>query len=199
MKSKLISLVLISVLLPFAEAKGQNSNQLASICSYINGSFGMESRRLTATSKAPTSPSYGKTIDSILGGMNQEVKKAFKKAWKISAAGTSSVEGLVLIFRKPDGSLQARVQNSTNEMRQVSFRWIPNILAVVHTHPNNVNPAPGGKDLLVADRFQIPVFTITDRGMFVYDPATGKIIRVMPGFSWLPDKCRENLSASVKP
>jgi hypothetical protein len=48
------------------------------------------------------------------------------------------------------------------------------IIAVVHTHPNMANPEPRGPDLLIADEFQVPMFTITLAGMYLYDPATGE-------------------------
>ena len=41
------------------------------------------------------------------------------------------------------------------------------------------------EDLRTADRFGIPVLTITRRGMHVYDPDTKKISLVREGLDWL--------------
>jgi hypothetical protein len=131
---------------------------------------------------------YGSVVAFILANMTEEVKTEFEKAWNISFGGASPVEGLVLLYRRPDGSLLAKAQDITNESRKVSFKWTPSILAVVHTHPNTESPHPSRDDVWLSDRFRVPVFTITIRGMFAYDPATRKISRVMKNLTWLPHK-----------
>ena len=69
--------------------------------------------------------------------------------------------------------------------KRFTFGWTDDIIAVVHTHPNGYDPKPTGKDLLLADRFRIPIFTLTQRGMYVYDPETRKISVVQDGLDWL--------------
>jgi hypothetical protein len=56
---------------------------------------------------------------------------------------------------------------------------------VVHTHPNGFSSEPSGIDLDIADKHRVPVFTITSRGMFVYDPANKKTWKVLDGLAWL--------------
>ncbi|HEX6729553.1 MAG TPA: hypothetical protein VF074_06065, partial [Pyrinomonadaceae bacterium] len=65
-----------------------------------------------------------------------------------------------------------------------SFVWDPNTIAVVHTHPNNREPEPHGRDLVVANRFGVPVLTITSKGMYMYDPTTKQITRVHKRLDW---------------
>jgi hypothetical protein len=48
-----------------------------------------------------------------------------------------------------------------------------------------VDPKPNGQDLQLADKFGVPVFTLTQRGMYVYDPATKKVTRIQEGLDWL--------------
>jgi hypothetical protein len=120
-----------------------------------------------------------------LMSIDEEVRKEFEKAWRVSTCGTKNVEGLVLLYRMRDGSIAARSQGNSNEYKRFSFAWSPTIIAVVHTHPNSEAPAPHGADLDLANRFQIPVFTITSRGMFGYDPATRKITRIQNNLDWL--------------
>ncbi|HEX5733037.1 MAG TPA: hypothetical protein VF131_09405 [Blastocatellia bacterium] len=175
MRSKLIASVIVFVLLSFIQVEAQDCGQLAAISSFTNGKREAMGHQ----------PSYGRAIDFILANMTEQVRKEFEKAWDTSGAGTSAVEGLVLLYRLPDGSLLAKVQDTTNESRKVSFKWTPSIIAVVHTHSNMGEARPLGDDLVVSNRFQIPVFTITNRGMFVYDPATKKISRVMKNLTWL--------------
>ena len=75
--------------------------------------------------------------------------------------------------------------------QQFSFAWTAAILAVVHTHPNRTDAKPLREDLRLADRFGIPVFTITLRGMYVYDPYTKKTSRVQDGLDWLESSRRK--------
>ena len=70
------------------------------------------------------------------------------------------------------------------------------MIAVVHTHPNGVDPKPAGHDLRLADRFGVPVFTITQRGMYVYDPELKKTSMVQDGLDWL-DSSRWNQDRNV--
>ena len=90
-----------------------------------------------------------------------------------------------MVYSSPDGSILARSQGKSAEQKHFTFGWTSNIIAVVHTHPNGVDPKPAGDDLRLADRFGVPVFTITQRGMYVYDPDTRKTTMVQHGLDWL--------------
>ncbi len=74
---------------------------------------------------------------------------------------------------------------ATNENRQFTFSWHPATIAIVHTHPNASDPKPQDEDIAVADRHHVPIFTITSRGMYVYDPGTRKLSKVMSNLDWL--------------
>jgi hypothetical protein len=128
---------------------------------------------------------YGEKTASIISMIDDVATKEFRKAWHVSRNGSDGFEGLVLVYRTPKGSISARSQGRSDEQKQFSFDWTANIIAVLHTHPNSVDPKPCGHDLLLADRFGVPVFTITQRGMYVYDPATKKISLVQQGLDWL--------------
>jgi hypothetical protein len=89
------------------------------------------------------------------------------------------------VYPTPDGATLAISQGKSDEQKRFTFGWAANIIAVVHTHPNGVDPKPAGDDLRLADRFGVPVFTITQRGMYVYDPDTRKTSMVQDGIDWL--------------
>jgi len=91
----------------------------------------------------------------------------------------------VLLYRGRNGTLIARSEGCTNERLSFSFEWSPNVIAVVHTHPNNSSPEPQRNDLQIADTFHVPIFTITNRGMFVYDPSKKKTSKISSGLTWL--------------
>jgi hypothetical protein len=125
------------------------------------------------------------SIDFIVGAIDDQTRAEFQKAWWIAGGGVKSIEAVVLLYRGRNGSLIARSQGCTNQRLSFSFAWSPNAIAIVHTHPNNASPEPQRNDLQIADKFGVPVFTITNRGMFVYDPVSKKTRKVLSDLTWL--------------
>ena len=121
----------------------------------------------------------------VLFLFDRSIVKEFNRAWRRAAAGTAAVEAVVLIVRNADGSVKAIAPAATNEYHRLSFRWQPGTVAVLHTHPNHSDPRPQPADIAIAERFQVPMFTLTIQGMFLYDPATGLISKVQNGIDWL--------------
>ena len=131
------------------------------------------------------SNSYGEKAAFIISKIDVAVAREFQTAWHVSHNGSDGFEGLVLVYPTTDGSILARSQGKSGEQKHFTFGWTANIIAVVHTHPIDVDPRPVGDDLRLADRFGVPVFTITKRGMYVYDPDTRKTSQVKDGLDWL--------------
>jgi len=123
--------------------------------------------------------------DFAISKFDKQMVEAFGKAWRRSGNGSLPLEGVVLILRMADGGYSGREMGSTNEHRRFSFRWHPATIAIVHTHPNASDPKPQDEDIVVANKYQVPVFTITSRGMYVYDPGTRKLGKVMSNLNWL--------------
>lgn len=121
----------------------------------------------------------------VVSKFDRDIIKKFGEAWRYSGNGTTDSESVVLIFRMIDGRYTARNLGITNEHRSFTFRWHPGAIAIVHTHPNNSSPKPQLADCQIADKYGIPVFTLTLSGMFVYDPYTKQITRVQDGLNWL--------------
>jgi hypothetical protein len=95
------------------------------------------------------------------------------------------VEAVVLIFRNPDGSYRARVRPPNNQFDKITFEWDRETIAIAHTHPNICNPRPSADDIQLADKYHVPMFTLTLDGMYMYDPGTKKITRVQNNLNWL--------------
>ena len=129
--------------------------------------------------------SHREKTSFIVSKIDAAAAKAFQEAWHVSRNGSDGFEGLVLVYPTTDGTIVARSQGKSAEQKHFTFGWTSNIIAVVHTHPNGVDPKPAGDDLRLADRFGVPVFTITQRGMYVYDPDTKKVSLVKAGLDWL--------------
>lgn len=121
----------------------------------------------------------------FLRRIDKEVIKEFEKAWQVSGYGTNGREGVVLIFRMEEGSYRGISQGFSNEYQKFTFNWRPNALAIVHTHPNSCDPRPSPKDERVAEKYDVPIFTITISGMYVYDPTTRLTSKVVNGLDWL--------------
>ena len=124
-------------------------------------------------------------LDFVLSTFDKQTVEAFGKAWRRSGNGSQPREGVVLILKMAGGGYSGREMGSTNEHKRFTFNWHPATIAIVHTHPNSSDPKPQWDDIMVADKYQVPVFTITSRGMIAYDPLTKKITEVMSNLAWI--------------
>jgi hypothetical protein len=123
--------------------------------------------------------------DFAISKIDKQMVGAFRQAWMRSGNGSLPLEGVVLILRMADGGYSGRDMGSTNEHKQFTFRWHPATIAIVHTHPNTSDPKPQDEDIAVANKHNVPIFTITSRGMYVYDPGARKLSKVMSDLDWL--------------
>lgn len=116
---------------------------------------------------------------------DRDIVKGLNEAWQRASAGTTLLEAVVLIVRSADGSCNAILPAPTNESRRFTFRWQPGTVAILHTHPNRSDPRPHAADVAIADRLRVPMFTLTVKGMFLYDPAKKTLSKVHDGVDWL--------------
>ncbi|MEW6131146.1 MAG: hypothetical protein AB1757_29210 [Acidobacteriota bacterium] len=124
-----------------------------------------------------------RTLD--LSKFDKEVVKQFQNAWHVSKCGTSNSEGVVLIYRMLGGFYKAKFLGESNEFQRFTFTLDPAAIAIVHTHPNICQAQPSADDMEIADKFGLLMFTITAKGMYVYDPFTRKTTKLMDGIEWL--------------
>ena len=149
---------------------------------------------------AKTKVSFYKTMTAaIVSRINEAVVIEFVKAWRISGGGSGEIEGAVLLYQTAEGAILARSIGHTNQRRRFTMICGVDVIAIVHTHPNKSSAQPEGGDLEIADHLRIPVFTITNRGMYVYDPGTRKISKVQDGLNWLdPTKWMQGATLAIK-
>ena len=155
-----------------------------SFCLTVGVSRSLLDAAAAARTRSKATPALS-SADYAISKVDKGIVKAFAKAWQRSGDGTSSFEGVVLILKMADGSFSGRDMGATNEYRRFTFPWHPAAIAIVHTHPNSSDPKPCGEDIVAADKHGIPIFTITNRGMYVYDPGTKKTSKVMDDLDWL--------------
>jgi hypothetical protein len=135
----------------------------------------------------PTSRPTRAVVPFDFSKINKEMTEEFRKAWRIAKVGTSDYEGVVLFYLLPDGGYKVKALNPSNEFKKFTFPWDDQIVAIFHTHPQDVDPRPALEDTRIADKYQVLMFTLTLRGMYVYDPVTRKTSTVMVGLDWLDE------------
>lgn len=126
-------------------------------------------------------PAHGFDISKLDSGIIRQ----FRQAWHLSERGNSNQEVVVLIVREPDGTYEAELKQDRSGFQTVTFQFHPQVVAIFHTHPNRTPMQPSPQDIRNSDQLQVPNFTLTNRGMWVYDPITKKTSLVMPFLSWL--------------
>ena len=117
--------------------------------------------------------------------IDRAVVARFREAWASAGLGNKNIEVVILIRRNRDGSYRADVDNTDKRHRSARFAWSPSIIAVFHTHPNRASKKPSAADRKLADRFRVPIYTLTSRGLWAYDPAIKKTSLIIKGLRWL--------------
>jgi hypothetical protein len=125
--------------------------------------------------------------EDLVSTFDANLVSEFQKSWKSVHNGKSTWESVILILRTVNG-FQARRLKMTFEHRKATFPWHPGIVAVIHTHPNDCPAKPQPDDIALAERHRIFMFTLTDRGMYVYDPTRRQTSKVMDALHWLDPK-----------
>lgn len=120
-----------------------------------------------------------------LSKIDESITKEFMKAWNRSHNGIENIEAGMSIFQKVDGSYWGIAMRFTNEPDQITIIVDPAAIALVHTHPNKLDPKPSAADIRVADKYCVPILTITSSGMYMYDPKTKKITQIQSNLDWL--------------
>lgn len=97
------------------------------------------------------------------------VWKAITRAFELSGSGTMNVEVGFGVIQNNDGSFE-----TTAVTRGESGMWRATLpastVAIFHTHRNAVSPRPSEQDTQEADRLQTPIYVISNRGLWVYEP-----------------------------
>jgi hypothetical protein len=148
--------------------------------------------------RASASPRAPLTKDFVMSAFDDGIIDKFQEAWQSTGNGTMTKESVLLILRMADGTYSARSQGATNEYKRFTFKWHPATVAIVHTHPNNSNPKPEKTDMEIADKLGVLMFTITSKGMYLYDPSTKKTTRIQNGLDWLEHSSWAKVRAALK-
>jgi hypothetical protein len=132
-----------------------------------------------------------RTPEDLISTFDVSLVNELQRSWRSVQNGKSTHESVILILRTVAG-FQARRLPLTFEHRKATFAWHPAIVAVIHTHPNDCPARPQPDDIAIADKHRVFMFTLTDTGMYVYDPITRQTGKVIDGLLWLDEKTWEN-------
>jgi hypothetical protein len=108
-----------------------------------------------------------------------KVRTAMADAWKRAKNGLG--EGREEAGFAINGSPSAYAvvpHQQTNQDMKMTTTLQPNVAAEIHVHPTKSQPDPSDNDRKIADKHKIPVYTIHQSGVFKYDPATKKTVRL---------------------
>lgn len=175
---RIVQFLTSALVLTAAAAPAQSLNITATLATAL-------SEAVEASRTHPNRIAVLRGAGFAISKVDKQMVGAFGQAWRRSGNGSSPLEGVVLILRMADGSYRGREMGSTNEHKRFTFRWHPATIAIVHTHPNGSDPKPQDEDIAVANKYNVPIFTITSRGMYVYDPGAKKLSKVMSNLDWL--------------
>ena len=187
---RIVQLLTAVVLLALTTTTAKGLNITAGLASVLSEAIEMSRTHPSVTAPIPS-------VEFAISKFDKQMIQAFEKAWQRSGNGSSPFEGVVLILKMGNGTYQGRELGSTNEHKKFTFAWHPATIAVIHTHPNGSDPKPQDDDIVVANKHHVPMFTITSRGMFVYDPSTKKTSQLMENLDWL-DLSKWNKSLVAK-
>lgn len=110
-----------------------------------------------------------------------------RRAWMAVERGQSNREAAVLIVPSTAdaGGWRAVPVFDSESYQTIKLEVPPGTLAILHTHPNHLGGEPSPADRRNSDMLGIPNYTLTDRGVWRYDPRTRRTERVMYKLSWL--------------
>jgi hypothetical protein len=102
------------------------------------------------------------------------VLEAAADSWRDAGFGFLEEEAGFCAIRKalPEGGCTIEIERlpTTGERRQISFTLNPYCVGIFHTHPHSTDPKPSTGDRKVADRVKRLMFTISQKGIYRYDP-----------------------------
>jgi hypothetical protein len=108
-----------------------------------------------------------------------------RRAWMAVERGHSNREAALLIVPDGAGGWRAVPVFDAESYQTIRLEVPPGTLAILHTHPNHLGGEPSIADRRNSELLGIPNFTLTDRGVWRYDPRTRRTERVMYMLSWL--------------
>jgi hypothetical protein len=194
---KVFRLIAFALVFAASASRAQSFNAFTGPFNFDFKTLAGADARILAEVVKPFANFY-KSKEFVMSKFDDAILKTFNHAWRSSGNGVTPRERVVLILRMTNGNYQARLQSPTNEYKSCSFAWHPATVAIVHTHPNSSDPRPQEADIKLADKFRVLMFTITARGMYLYDPSVKEITKIQDGLDWLNSASWAKVKAQIK-
>jgi hypothetical protein len=113
-----------------------------------------------------------------------DVIHAMKTAWGQSQNGKSGVEAGFRVDGSPTTYTVVPTPFTNQQMAQ-KMTITDSTFAIFHVHPDKGDPRPSDNDKNIGNAHGIEMFTITSRGLFLYDPADNATMRLRDGLDWM--------------
>ena len=193
---KAFRLIIFALALLPSLARSQDLDALSGLADYDFGRSPEPATRADAARINSAGVLFG-TKEFVMSRFDGDAIRKFNEAWNSTGNGTTSRERVVLILKMIDGRYGSKLLSLTNDYKSCTFTWHPATIAIIHTHPNSSNPKPQQADIEIADRYKVLMFTITSRGMYLYDPSTRQTTKVQDDLEWLKPSSWEKLKAHL--
>ncbi len=107
-----------------------------------------------------------------------DVISAIKAAWRSCSNGKIQIEAGFRLDGTPS-AYQIVAFRGTNEVKRKTIPIVPgDTFVVFHVHPTTEAPAPSAADKNVAAQYNFRIISLHLRGVYEYDPSTGKTMLI---------------------
>jgi len=114
---------------------------------------------------------------------DSQIIQFMKNAWSASGNGSGN-EWCFSVNGTPQNFSTSSVTTSNSKV-ECSVAITPGgTWGIIHVHPNSHNEKPSSYDIDLAIEKNIKIVTISSRGSYIYDPATGVTSQITSGLEW---------------
>lgn len=142
---------------------------------------------------APTNALDTPKIDpmSIPVHDHPDVVNAMRDAWTKRMNGEDRSESTIVVHgRKPDGTPIMRFPKDTGDYAKETFDIAPGDKAIIHTHPNRMDPQPSPADRQIADKYGLDMYTVSKAGLYRYSKGMKQAERIYDSPDFLSKKAK---------
>jgi hypothetical protein len=108
-----------------------------------------------------------------------DVVSAMDKIWQESDNGRSGKETAFTVIGD-----RVEMAEYSNVENQADIKIHENTTALFHVHPHGTDPKPSVKDQKIAEKYGIEIYTVSDQGLFKYDPESHITLQFKLGTDW---------------
>jgi proteasome lid subunit RPN8/RPN11 len=121
-------------------------------------------------------------------------RDAARRSWQNAEEGILRCEAGFSYYKEP---LHQPDQDAVSRDNHLTQHDAKNVVALVHTHPNDRQQDPSPDDIASAKKLGKPVYVISRSGLFVARPSDGQVVKVFDGTDWMSDKSKRGTTSRL--